>query len=88
MSSLKGKSALVTDGSRGIGRGIALRLAERGANVAINYVRDEDAATKAERLLTLEAPSPRCVDAAWACLLAVQRIKHPPALWRLSMPRC
>ena len=44
MSSLQGKCALVTGGSRGIGRGIALRLAERGANVAINYVRDEAAA--------------------------------------------
>ncbi len=44
--SLKGKFALVTGGSRGIGRGIALRLAERGANVAINYVRDEAAATR------------------------------------------
>jgi enoyl-[acyl-carrier protein] reductase III len=46
MSSLKGKFALVTGGSRGIGRGIALRLAQRGANVAINYVRDEGAATE------------------------------------------
>jgi len=46
MSSLKGKCALVTGGSRGIGRGIALRLAERGASVAINYVRDEGAATE------------------------------------------
>jgi len=50
MSSLQGKCALITGGSRGIGRGIALRLAERGARVAINYVRDEDAATH-----TLEA---------------------------------
>ncbi|HEX6069997.1 MAG TPA: SDR family oxidoreductase, partial [Longimicrobiaceae bacterium] len=42
--SLQGKFALVTGGSRGIGRGIALRLAERGASVAINYVADEAAA--------------------------------------------
>ena len=44
MAFLEGKCALVTGGSRGIGRGIALRLAERGARVAINYVRDEAAA--------------------------------------------
>src|SRR4029453_17572583 len=41
---LQGKFALVTGGSRGIGRGIALKLAERGAAVAINYVTDEAAA--------------------------------------------
>ena len=42
--SLKGKNALVTGSSRGIGRGIALSLAERGARVAIHYYRDQGAA--------------------------------------------
>lgn len=42
--SLKGKRALVTGSSRGIGRGIALALAERGASVAIHYYQNEDAA--------------------------------------------
>ncbi|MFO7607266.1 MAG: 3-oxoacyl-[acyl-carrier-protein] reductase [Desulfurivibrionaceae bacterium] len=41
---LEGKSALVTGGSRGIGRAIALRLAAMGARVAINYVSKPDAA--------------------------------------------
>jgi enoyl-[acyl-carrier protein] reductase III len=44
--SLKGKYALVTGGSRGIGRGIALRLAEQGADVGIGYVRNEAAAAR------------------------------------------
>jgi len=34
---LNGKYALITGSSRGIGRAIALKLAEHGVNVAINY---------------------------------------------------
>ncbi|MFG2497838.1 SDR family NAD(P)-dependent oxidoreductase [Streptomyces sp. NPDC048441] len=44
MSSLTGKTALVTGGSRGIGAAIALRLAQQGADVAITYVNGEAAA--------------------------------------------
>lgn len=38
MKLLEGKSALVTGASRGIGRGIALKFAEHGANVAFTYL--------------------------------------------------
>ena len=43
---LEGKVVLVTGGSRGIGAGIALRLAEEGAQVAITYAKNKGAAEK------------------------------------------
>jgi len=42
--SFQGKKALITGGSRGIGRGIALKLAEGGAQVAVHYFHNKEAA--------------------------------------------
>lgn len=53
MGKLDGQNALVTGGSRGIGRGIALELAREGANVVVNYRRDEQAAS--ETVAAIEA---------------------------------
>ena len=44
MSEFEGRAAIVTGGSRGIGRAIAKELASRGANVAFNYTRNREMA--------------------------------------------
>jgi glucose 1-dehydrogenase len=46
MRGLKGKNVLVTGGTSGIGQAIAVRFAEYGANVAINYLTTPDEATE------------------------------------------
>ncbi len=59
MRGLKGKIALVTGASRGIGRGIALRLAEEGATVVVNYNHSAEAA--ADVVATIESAGGQAV---------------------------
>ena len=49
MPGLRGKGVLVTGGTSGIGQAIAVKFAEYGANVAINYLRRPDEATDTEQ---------------------------------------
>jgi enoyl-[acyl-carrier protein] reductase III len=49
---LTGKTAVITGSGRGIGRGIALALAQRGCNVAINYLRKREEAQETVAALT------------------------------------
>ena len=60
---LRGKTALITGGSRGIGLGIASRFVEAGANVMITSRTAEDLAEAAKALVAAGAPEERV---AWA----------------------
>lgn len=51
MKLLEGKTAIITGATRGIGKGIALKLAEHGANVAFTYVSSEEKALAIEKEL-------------------------------------
>ena len=50
-SDIEGKTALVTGGSRGIGRAIALRLADMGVKVAVNYKKSVESAEEVARTI-------------------------------------
>ena len=52
---LSGKIALVTGGSRGIGKSIALELGRRGATVIINYLKNHEAAKNTVEELKLQS---------------------------------
>ena len=48
MTDFSGKNTLITGGSRGIGKAIALEFARRGSNIIFNYLKDHEAAQKTE----------------------------------------
>ncbi|WP_367868751.1 SDR family NAD(P)-dependent oxidoreductase [Pedobacter sp. WC2423] len=51
VSELKGKVALITGASKGIGRGIAEKLASEGLKLILNYSSDERAASETAKLM-------------------------------------
>ena len=59
----KGRTALVTGGSRGIGRAICTRLGREGANVAVNYAGNRAAAEETVKLVAAEGAHAVAVQA-------------------------
>ena len=59
MYTLKGKVALITGSSRGIGKAIALKFAENGINMVVNYIRHRQEAEKTAQ--QIEAKGARCI---------------------------
>lgn len=65
------KTALVTGGSRGIGRATALLLVQQGYQVAVNYLQNEAAASEVVRLIQQQGGQAFSV---WLILLMKSRL--------------
>lgn len=74
MSKLTGKTALVTGASRGIGRAIALRLAEEGAIVGIHYGKNREAGEDVVHEIERKGGTAFTVGAAFGTSNAVEHL--------------
>lgn len=81
MNPLDGKVALVTGGSRGIGRACAQALAQAGARVALNFVSHSEAADEAVRSITEQGGEAKAFQADVAKPADVDRLVADVLAW-------
>lgn len=72
---LDGKTALVTGASRGIGKAVALALAEAGCNVVVNYLKEQDAAQEVAAKIR---------EMGRECAVQQADVSNPPEVDRLA----
>lgn len=70
----EGKTAIITGASRGVGRATALRLAEGGANVVINYLKSEEEALDVVKLCQNKGVEAIAVQADVSDLVEAQKL--------------
>ena len=63
MKRFQNKTVLITGASRGIGRAIAEQFCGEGADIVLNYLRNEEAAKETEKILTAQGSQVLCVQA-------------------------
>jgi 3-oxoacyl-[acyl-carrier protein] reductase len=87
----KGRTVLVTGGSRGIGRAICLRFAREGANIVLHYCRNRQAAEETAaltgggvRLIQADLSEPRDIDSMFASLtgLSLDFLVNNAGIWK------
>lgn len=75
METLEGKTALVTGGSRGLGRAMAVDFAKQGALVAINYARNDEAALETLKMIEAEGGKAFLIKGPQVSLESAEELK-------------